>query len=264
MTRIACCILLVASVSATGLAGRQEKKAPAPSKIDLNLASEADLTKLPGVDAAVAKRIVAGRPYTSVAELSRIGLSKTAIDTIAPLAVAHAPKAPGGGPPTPPPGPPPGPPGALPPGARGASPSAPPGATVNLNTASEKELASLPGIDAPSAKRIVAARPYASVAELSKAGVAKSTIDRIAPLVSAGAMAPPGAISGPPLTSGPPGASDSGYRMGPPVPGIVWVSNATRLYYKPGDLRIGKASEGDWMLEGDAIKKGFRAAPPKQ
>jgi len=61
---------------------------------------------------------------------------------------------------------------------------------VDLNTASEKELDALPGVGPATAKKIIAGRPYASVADLSRAGVSKATIDKIAPIVAVG-FAPP-------------------------------------------------------------------------
>jgi hypothetical protein len=63
------------------------------------------------------------------------------------------------------------------------------GAKIDLNTASQAALESLPGVDPAMAKQIIAGRPYTSVADLSKAGVPASTIERIAPLVKVG---PPG------------------------------------------------------------------------
>jgi hypothetical protein len=60
------------------------------------------------------------------------------------------------------------------------------GAKIDLNTASQAVLESLPGVDPATAKRIIAGRPYASVADLSKAGVPASTIERITPLVKVG------------------------------------------------------------------------------
>ena len=46
-----------------------------------------------------------------------------------------------------------------------------PATPLDLNTASEASLNQLPYVNKPTAKRIVANRPYASVNELSKAGI---------------------------------------------------------------------------------------------
>src|SRR5262249_61022388 len=63
---------------------------------------------------------------------------------------------------------------------------APPAGTVNLNTASQADLEALPGIGPVTAKKIIAGRPYSSVADLSKAGVPKNTIDKISSMVTVG------------------------------------------------------------------------------
>jgi len=63
------------------------------------------------------------------------------------------------------------------------------GAKIDLNTASQAALESLPGVDPATARQIIAGRPYTSVADLSKAGVPASTIEQITPLVKVG---PPG------------------------------------------------------------------------
>lgn len=59
---------------ALGMAGAPVAAAgPAPAAVklvDINSASRAELSSLPGVDAAQAERIVAGRPYLSKADLA--------------------------------------------------------------------------------------------------------------------------------------------------------------------------------------------------
>jgi outer membrane protein assembly factor BamD len=52
--------------------------------VDLNSASEADIAKLPGINKVMAKKIVALRPYLSLNDLIRVGLSKKAIDRLKP------------------------------------------------------------------------------------------------------------------------------------------------------------------------------------
>ena len=58
--------------------------------------------------------------------------------------------------------------------------------SVNLNTATQRELESLRGIGPATAKRIIRNRPYVSTAELSRAEVAGPIIELIGPRVTVG------------------------------------------------------------------------------
>jgi len=87
-------ILLALAISVVAQA--QKAASPPPpatvaAKVDLNSATEAELDKLPGVGPATAKKIIAGRPYSSVSELSRAGVSKNQIDKITPLVTVSSP-----------------------------------------------------------------------------------------------------------------------------------------------------------------------------
>jgi hypothetical protein len=146
---------------------------------------------------------------------------------------------------------------------------------VNLNTASQADLEALPGVGPATAKKIIAGRPYASVADLSKAGVPKNTIEKITSMVTVGASASPAAApkaapapaaAPAPTASAPPAApktsagATSTVAQQPPVKGMVWVNLSTKVYHKEGDRYYGNTKNGKFMTEADAIKAGYREA----
>ena len=134
-------------------------------------------------------------------------------------------------------------------------------AKVDLNTATEKELDNLPGIGPATAKKIIAGRPYASVADLARAGVSKRQIDQITPLVAVGSVESGSANRAEPATQASPRpAQPTASSTAAPGSGMVWVNTATKVYHREGDPYYGKTKRGKYMSESDAIKAGFRAA----
>jgi competence protein ComEA len=163
--------LSLAAILATGVSqpvlGQATKtKAADKAKLDLNKATAKELeAELPGVGEVTAKKIVEGRPYNSVDDLSKIGLSAKTIDGIRPLVVVTAPAAAKAAPRTTT--------AATP---KPATNEAPVG-KVNLNTATLKELETLPGVGPAIAKEIVDARPLKAIEDLEKLkGLGKAKI----------------------------------------------------------------------------------------
>lgn len=138
-------VLVVIAVLAFSL-GHVRAQAPKPL-LDINTATQPELEAVKGVGAATAKKIIAGRPYKSLDELTKAGLSAKKIEALKPLVTV------------------------------GKAPAAAP---VDLNTADQKALESLPGIGPALAKKIMEGRPFKGVDDLSRIkGMHKSKIDAI-------------------------------------------------------------------------------------
>ncbi|HEY3383356.1 MAG TPA: helix-hairpin-helix domain-containing protein [Vicinamibacterales bacterium] len=168
-------------------------------------------------------------------------------------------------------------PGLMAQAAKAAAPAAQaaPAVKVDLNSASQADLEKLPGIGPATAKKIIAGRPFASVADLAKAGVSANTITKITPLVTVAAAATPAAPAATapaaatktaaqaaaPAAAAPAKAAAPGVAAAqPPAPGMVWVNTLTKVYHKEGDRYFGKTKAGKYMTEEEAIKAGYRAA----
>lgn len=253
----------------TGKSKKPSGKAAPTSPVDLNTASKSQLDDLPGVGASTASKIIAGRPYYSVADLSRLGLPAKTLQAITPMVtVGPAAAMPAGSPNAG---------SAKAPKATPANPKSPFSSVVDLNTASAADLDKLPGVGAATSKKIIANRPYSSVADLAKAGVPPKTIQAITPMVTVGAVTPatmprstPSATpqSMPSQAAAPypiprattPATSNAASNMnrGTPGPGQVWVNTETKVFHRQGSKWYGTTKAGKYMSEADAMRAGYR------
>jgi hypothetical protein len=153
-----------------------------------------------------------------------------------------------------------------------------PSSQVDLNSASQQELEKLPGVGPAAAKKIIAGRPYASTAELAKAGIPAKTISNITPLVKAGkapavekataAKTSPAPAVTPvkPAKASPPTASaKAAAPMATPPAGkdMVWVNSDSKVFHRPGSRWYGKTKQGSYMKESEAVKAGYRESKSK-
>ena len=161
----------------------------AQQKVDLNAASEKELEAIKGVGPATAKKIVTNRPYKSVDELSKAGLSAKQIDSVKPFVTVGA-TAPAPAP--------------APAGSKAATPAQPaqptpsvaktpatsvpklaPGQTVNINRATKAELEALPDIGPVKAQAIIDGRPYKTKEDIMKVkGIKEGTFGQIKDLIT--------------------------------------------------------------------------------
>jgi competence protein ComEA len=182
--------------------------------IDLNSASEKELESIKGVGPATAKKIIDGRPYKSVDDLSKAGIPAKTVEGIKPFvkvgpAKAATPAAPAKAPakeekakaPAPaataketaaktapaPATPAPSAPAAKA-SAKAAAPASAklaPGQKVNLNTATKAQLDALPEIGPTKAQAIIDGRPYKKIDDVMKVkGIKEGTFGKIKDLIT--------------------------------------------------------------------------------
>lgn len=142
-----------------------------PAPVNLNKATEAQLESVPGLGPTYAKKIIAGRPYKSIDDLSKAGVPAATISKIrSQVALTDSPVA------------------------RTAAKPIVPETTptvLDLNKATEAQLQDVPGLGDAYAKKIFSGRPYKSVDDLAKAGIPAATIAKVKSLVTVGGVSAP-------------------------------------------------------------------------
>ena len=134
-------------------------------RIDINNAVTAEIEKLPGVGPKLAANIIAGRPYRAVDDLDKVkGIGPKMLQKIRPYvfivpmrqqAVAAA-----------------------------AAPATLEKARININSATQKELETLPEIGPKRAEAIIKARPFNKPDELLKIpGIKRTQMEALRPLI---------------------------------------------------------------------------------
>jgi competence protein ComEA len=149
--------------------------------IDLNTAEVAELQTLPGIGPVTARAIVAGRPYASVSELSKVsGMGPAKLAELEGKVVARKPAA------VPAPAEKTAAKKAAMPkdeattATKSAVPKLAPDEKVNLNTATKDKLDALPGIGPVKAQAIIEGRPFKTVEDvMTVKGIKEDTFSKI-------------------------------------------------------------------------------------
>lgn len=251
---LAVAALVLVFTQASSLAGAKK------SLVDINTASQAELEAVKGVGPATAKKIIANRPYKSLDELSKAGLSaKKAASFKSSLTVggALAPAAPAAAKEEKKSSMYPGKKGVATPKTMAKEPkTAAPisGAPVDLNTADLKALEALPGVGPATARKIIAARPFKTVDDLSKVkGLSKAKIAALKDKVSvaqekaAAPVAKPAPVT--PAPAAPPAAEKPAVAkepVAPAKPAATEKEKGTAAKLAPGQkVNINAASKED-------------------
>lgn len=182
--------------------------------IDLNTSSAKEIEAIKGVGPATAKKIIDGRPYKSVDDLSKAGIPAKTVEGIKPFvkvdpSKAAAPTAPAKAPAkeekakAPAPAAPakekaakaapaPAAPAPAAPAAKASAKSAAPapaklapGQKININTATKDQLDALPEIGPTKAQAIIDGRPYKKIDDVMKVkGIKEGTFGKIKDLIT--------------------------------------------------------------------------------
>jgi competence protein ComEA len=188
---ISAALILGAGVNQANAAKKADTQKSIAGPVDINSATQKELEAIKGVGPATAKKIISGRPYKSVDELSRAGISAKAVDALKPFVMVggavNVPVAPVATKAA-----------AAKSAVTAAAATAPsemtksvkiaksaaaklaPGTKININTADQAMIEKLPEIGPVKAKAIIDGRPYNSIEDIMKVkGIKGKTFDAI-------------------------------------------------------------------------------------
>jgi DNA uptake protein ComE-like DNA-binding protein len=232
-------------------AARERAKPPAAAPaaptaaggpVDLNNAGKQELEALPGVGAATAGKIIAGRPYNSVDDLSRAGVGAKTLERLRPLVTVGA-------------------------GSRPAAPGSRTAGRSEPRRETRAQPAPMPATPVPGVTR-PANPPRPSMEPTGPSEVSPATGmvwvntetkvfhragDRWYGRTKRGKyMTESQALAG--------GNRESREQQG--AKPLVWVNPATHVFHREGDQWYGKTAGGEYMTEEDALRAGYREAKP--
>lgn len=208
---ISAVLILGMGIPSAQAAKKDDAKKTVTGLVDVNSASQQDLESLKGVGAVTAKKIIAGRPYKSVDDLSKAGINAKTLETLKPYITVGKTQAASTAVPatatpatkatpaavapaaktapvvvTPAAKTTPGPSAATqavknaPKTPKAAAAKLAPGTKININTADQGTLEKLPEIGPSKAQAIIAGRPYNSIEDIMKVkGIKGKTFDVI-------------------------------------------------------------------------------------
>lgn len=143
-------------------------------------------------------------------------------------------------------------------------------APVDLNSATAAELESVKGIGSATSKKIIAGRPYSSVADLKKLGLSAKQLSDITPMLKVGgaAAAAPAVKAAAKTTET--AKATKGVAPAPTLPlaagggkGLVWVNEESKVFHREGDRWYGRTKKGKYMTEAEAAKAGAHESKEK-
>ena len=238
--------LLVVAAAALVLICTQGTAFPAAKAdlVDINTATQAELEAVKGIGPVTAKKINDNRPYKSLTDLKKAGLSSKEITTLktsltvqpaaapaAPAAAAEAKKT------------------AEPAAAKTVKEPKSPIIPTDLNTADQKALEGLPGIGPALAKKIMEARPFQSVDDLAKVkGMTKAKMAALKDKVTVGPAAPaaPAAKPAPAMPAAKPAPAAEKPAAAQPQPAATPKEKPEAAKLAPGEkININTASQAD-------------------